>query len=100
MSRFLLLLIFVLWMSSPDQPALGAHGPWVALGCFVGFYGLLVVVMGLWSRSVARRVHLGDLQRRLTVFNRMMYMARLMVPGWFAVGVYVLGWKMLVDDGI
>ena len=90
------------------QPSGGArlflgHTPSWTLGlgflCFAAVYALLVLVMGLWSRHVARRVHFGDIQHRLQRFNQVMYLARLMVPAWFGFGIYVLGWKTLVNRG-
>ena len=102
MSRCLLLLVFVLWMSGPEQsgpeqPILTGHHLLLGVGWFVGFYAILVGLMGLWSRWVARRVHLGNLQGRLRRFNFMMFVSRIMIPAWFGVGVYFLGWKTWVD---
>jgi STE24 endopeptidase len=106
MSRFLPLVIFVLWMASPTAPppVYESHGLPInslilGLVCYLGFYALLIGVMGLWSRHVARRVHYGDIQHRLRRFNFVMYIARLMVPAWFGVGIFLLGWKQLVNIG-
>jgi STE24 endopeptidase len=112
MSRFLPLLIFVLWMASPAAPlpAVGAHFRpigehvqmmdwWWSFGVFASVYVMLIGLMGLWSRQVARRVHFGDIQNRLRRFNQVMYGARLFVPAWFGFGIYLLGWKALVAAG-
>jgi Zn-dependent protease with chaperone function len=100
MSRFLLLFVFVLWMSCPEQPVIGGSSLLVGAICFLGFYAFLVGIMGLWSRWMARRVHFGDFHRRVQRFNRVMFFAQLMVPAWYAVGVLALGWKMLVTRAL
>jgi STE24 endopeptidase len=72
--------------------------PWLML--FIGGYVTLVVLMGAWSRMLARRVATRNFQRNLRRFNQTMFAARLMVPIWFAVGVWMLGWGPLVSGGI
>ncbi len=87
-------------MASPDgaQPGYNIN-PGEGMATFFGFYIALVLIMGLWSRHVARRVHFGDIQNRLRRFNQLMGFARLMIPTWFGVGIYLLGWKTLVMQG-
>ncbi|MGD1278704.1 MAG: M48 family metallopeptidase [Tepidisphaeraceae bacterium] len=94
MSRFLPLLIFAIWLYGPADAA-GAWRLGPALGLFLGVYALLVLAMAVCSRLL-RRTPMDDLQRRLRRFNRMMSAARILVPAWFAVGVYCLGWKAIV----
>lgn len=63
---------------------------------FLGFYALLVLTMGLWSRLLARSLSHRNLQRSLKRFNRAMFGARMIVPVWFAVGLFLLGWGDVV----
>jgi STE24 endopeptidase len=72
--------------------------PWLVL--FIGVYVLLVVLMGTWSRMLARRVATSNFHRSLRRFNQTMFVARLIVPIWFAVGVWVLGWGPLIAGEI
>ncbi len=121
-SRILLLLVFLLWMAWTPQrpaPAPGAASPSAAtavarvasqpdvmqvisdarvgLLAFFGFYVLLVVVMRLWSRLLARRVTNLNVSGSLRRFNKMMFVARLFVPAWFGIGLFLLGWGPTVD---
>ena len=107
MSRILLLLIFLLWMAgwntAPSAPAPAATAPAPAafgssaelaagLLVFVGFYALLVLAMRVWSVLLARRVAAETFERSLNRFQRVMLAARMMVPAWFGVGLFVLYW--------
>jgi STE24 endopeptidase len=56
----------------------------------------MVLVLGLWSRGLARRVATDHFHRSLRRFNQTMIAARLMVPAWFAIGVWALGWGSLL----
>ncbi len=69
---------------------------WPNLLLFFGFYAVLVVMLGLWSRVLARRAGTGTFHRSLRRFNQAMFVARLMVPTWFMLGVWNLGWGSLV----
>jgi len=59
---------------------------------FLAGFVMLVGVMGLWSRRVARQVLSSDLNRFVKRFNWMMTAARASVPIWFGVGLFALGW--------
>ncbi|HEV7300891.1 MAG TPA: M48 family metallopeptidase [Tepidisphaeraceae bacterium] len=95
-----LLLVVVLWMASgtgataPHQPADLRTG----LAGFFGFYVILILMMGLWSRALARSVGLFDAHLNLRRFHKMMLFARMMVPLAFGVGVFWLGWGWLVHE--
>jgi Zn-dependent protease with chaperone function len=108
-SRILLLLVFVVWMTgwSAADPALGGRGgapatapdlTWTGALPFVAFYALLVLVLGLYSRVLARRVAADNMHRSLRRFNWMMLAARVLIPAWLAVGVFVpqMGWLACV----
>ncbi|HWE96969.1 MAG TPA: M48 family metallopeptidase [Tepidisphaeraceae bacterium] len=99
MSRLLLLVLFVVWMAGPPGPQ-PAVSVWPNLVLFIGFYVLLVLLLGLWSRVLARRVAASNFHRSLRRFNQVMLAARLMVPVWFTVGVYTLGWGTLIATGL
>jgi STE24 endopeptidase len=98
-SRILLLLVFLLWMSwtrdaqaSLPVPARPVYGTAV----FLGFYALLIAVIRLWSELLARRVTRNNLDRSLRGFGRVLFAVRFIVPSWFAVGLFLLGWGELV----
>jgi STE24 endopeptidase len=93
-SRILLLAIIVLWMSrsiAPSPPF--PHGTMIFLG------GLLLVVlfMGLWSRTLARTVRGDNLHRSLNRFHHSMLFARLLIPIWFGVAIFALGWPHAIS---
>jgi STE24 endopeptidase len=97
-SRFLLLFLFILWSAWPRDAAPRSDAVARDLVLFFGFFVLLVVVLGTWARSLARRLDDDNLYRNLTRFSRTMHYARMMIPAWFAVGVFALGWKSMVLD--
>lgn len=91
MSRILLLLIFVFWMAAPEYAHPPARGAWVGVAIFLGYYVVLVLVMGEWGRLLARRVSAGNLRRSLRRYHYTLFVARAMIPVWFAFGVFGLG---------
>ena len=111
MSRFLLLIVFMIWMSggarpSPEIDPAGInpafHGPAVLIhdlerpATFVTGYLILVLITGIYSRRLTRQMDASNMSRSLRRFNRLMGLARLAIPAWFFVGVYWLGWASLV----
>jgi Zn-dependent protease with chaperone function len=97
MSRFLPLVILVIWMSSPSLPAMGGLNPLAGCAIFLGFYLLMTVVLAVWSRRVARLSHFSQIQRRLRIFNTVIYASRILIPAWLAVGCFMLGWRAQVS---
>ena len=83
------------WTPTGGPPPLSAVVSGTAT--FFAFYLLLVLVMGLWSRLLARRIAATNIQRSLRRYNRMVVVARLMVPLWFAIGIWVLNWGWAVQ---
>jgi STE24 endopeptidase len=79
--------------SDKAQASLGvsAH-PVYGTAVFLGFYGLLIAVIRLWSELLARRVTRNNLDRSLRGFGRVLFAVRFIVPAWFAVGLFLLGW--------
>jgi len=63
---------------------------------FLGGYAVLVLLMAVWSRVLARRIQNVTLHRGLRRYNWGMLMARLSVPAWMAVGVFALHWGAAV----
>jgi STE24 endopeptidase len=100
MSRFLPLLIFVIWMSSPATAAVLGLNPLPASALFLGFYIALVVILAAWSRHVARSAHFNNVQRRLRRFNTVIYASRILIPVWLGVGVFALGWKDVIAGAL
>ncbi|MGD0138792.1 MAG: M48 family metallopeptidase [Tepidisphaeraceae bacterium] len=96
MSRFLPLVIFVIWLSSPALPAADGINPWVGCAIFLAVHVAVIAVLAVWSRYVARSAHLNHVQRRLRTFNAVIYASRIMIPLWLAAGVFALGWKALI----
>ncbi|MDB4872426.1 MAG: Zn-dependent protease with chaperone function [Gemmatimonadales bacterium] len=86
-------------MAGPPGPQPGV-AVWPNLVLFLGFYALLVLLLGLWSRVLARRVAASNFHKSLRRFNNVMLIARLMVPIWFTIGVYVLGWGAVIATGL
>ncbi|HMB95243.1 MAG TPA: M48 family metallopeptidase [Tepidisphaeraceae bacterium] len=97
MSRILLLIVIVLWMSRAAAPGVNAplgmaHGG----SLFIGGLLLVVLFMGLWSRILARQVRGDNLHLSLRRFHNSMFAARLLIPIWFGVAVFILGWPHVV----
>jgi STE24 endopeptidase len=99
-SRILLILIFVFWMAAPEYAQPPARGAWVGVAIFLGYYVLLVLVMGVWGRLLARRVSAGNLRRSLRRYHGTLLVARTMIPIWFAFGVFGLGWGEVVNRAL
>lgn len=97
MSRILLLMIVVLWMCRSAAPRTrGLFDITQGVGLFVIGLLLVVLFMGLWSRVLARTVRGENLHRSLRRFHRSMTVARLLIPIWFGVAIYWLGWGNVV----
>lgn len=111
MSRILTLIVFVLWLAWADSrtlspsPAGGARA-WAArfwdggvgesMVLFVGGLLCIVLLLGVWNRVLARHVASMNLHRSLRRFNQSLAVARFLIPLWFAVGLWVLGWGDVV----
>ncbi len=86
------------WAPTGDAPAAPAILSGIA--SFFAFYALLVLVMGLWSRLLARRVAASNIHRSLRRYNRMVMIARFAIPLWYALGVWMLNWGWAVDGAL
>ncbi len=99
MTRILLLILFVIWLAwTPDRPMSGADVAGILL--FISFYVLLLCMLALWARLLARRVRDDNFQFSLKRFNRVIGAARWLIPAWFAYGVFHLGWGNAVHGFI
>lgn len=100
MSRILLLFVFLLWMSAPPTTGVASNDPTSRFGpaAFLGFYVVLIVGVRAWSLLLARRLTRENLDRSLRRFGRVLLAARFMVPVWFGIGAFVLGWGDLIHD--
>ena len=99
MSRILLLLVFLFWMmwSPHAAPTPGAAPLW-GTAVFLGFYALLILGVRAWSELLARRITRDNLDRSIRGFGRILLAVRFLVPVWFGVGLFLLGWGQLVND--
>jgi STE24 endopeptidase len=90
--------MFVFWLAWKPQysrPAL--FGAYPSIAIFLGFYALLVLGTGLWSRRLRRKVAGPMFSKSLDRFNVVMLTARVLIPLWFMVGIAVLGWWQTVE---
>jgi len=97
MSRILLLILFLLWLSA-GEPVRPLAGQTTELLLFLGVFALLVLGMGLWSRLLARRLSAHNFRHSLHRFTRFMGMARMVIPAWFAFGLFGLQWHQIVES--
>lgn len=93
----MLLIVVVLWMcrsAAPRRLPFDAAG-----GTLLFFAGLLLVVLflGLWSRNVATHLRGANLHRSLRRFHNSIVVARFLIPVWFGVAIFVLGWGDMVE---
>src|SRR5687768_6233669 len=70
--------------------------PWRETTLFAGVFVLIVLLLGVWSRVLARHVTGANLYRSLKRFNHAIFAARLAIPVWFGVGVFLLDWPIVV----
>lgn len=100
MSRILLLLIFMVWITwSPDlaSPTIGVVSGTLI---FLGGYLLLILLLRLWSSATARQVSIANFYRSSNRFNKTIATARVLIPVWLGVGMYWLHWHDVVAHGI
>lgn len=116
-SRVILLVLFLLWVcwdesyardllksvglasSAADAPVY-LIGPLASVAIFLLGYVLLVLIMGIWSRLLARRISDINFHRSLRRFNKMMGVARGMIPVWFGLGLLLLGWHYWIETAV
>src|SRR5688500_8949316 len=84
-------------MARSASPSLLRPAGLEGLGIFLGGFALVVLLRGAWSRVMARYVSGQNLHASMARFTRSMYVARLLIPAWFAVGLFTLGWAETVE---
>src|SRR5687767_8779684 len=84
-------------MARSASPSLLRPAGLEGLGIFLGAFALVVLLMGAWSRVMARYVSGQNLHASMARFTRAMYVARLLIPAWYAVGLFTLGWAETVE---
>lgn len=97
MSRFLLLFLFLLWLSYPPGRAVDWRTLQWETALFLGVYVLLVAVMGQWARLIARRITGINLHRSAQWFTNVLLGVRLFAVVWFGFGLFFLGWGSIVQ---
>jgi STE24 endopeptidase len=97
-SRILILIPFLAWLAWTGTESADAGGLMPGLWTFFGFYALLILAMGWWGRWLARRVARQNFLRTLKRYNHVVFAGRLIIPAWFLVGTFFLGWGALVHQ--
>jgi len=72
---------------------MGGLPPLAGGAIFLGFHLVMIAVLAVWSRRVARLAHFNHIQRRVRTFHSVIYASRILIPVWLAVGIFVLGWR-------
>lgn len=98
MSRILLLIPLILWMAWPRAVSQGdfLRPIWFSLLLYLTGYLILVLLMAGWARQILSKAGSHQLYRRISRFNRGMFLARLVVLLWMGVGLFFLGWRVFV----
>lgn len=90
MSRILLLIPLILWMAWPQAVSQGdfLRPIWFSLLLYLTGYLMLVLLMAGWARQILSKAGSHQLYRRISRFNRGMFLARLVVLLWMGVGLF------------
>lgn len=100
MSRLLLLVVIVLWMSRQMAPGISTPIHLSLSGgalLFLAGLALVVLFAALWSRVLARHTRGDNLYRSVQRFHNVMWFARLLIPVWFGIAVFLLEWGRFID---
>lgn len=92
-----LLLIFLIWLTwTPrDTAGLALSAP-LRASVFLGFYALLILGLGIWSRILAATAYRRNTASALFRFSRLFGRMRMLVLAWFAFGMFVLDWAQII----
>jgi STE24 endopeptidase len=97
----LLLIVVITWLTGEQSPpAPLAMDPLARLFLIFGGFGLIVLIPALWSRVLARYVAIGNLHRSLNRYSWATSIARILIPAWFGVCVFGLGWVQVVYNAL
>ncbi len=86
----------MLWLTWDPSQVTTPQSLGASTAGFLGFYAVLVLFTGICARRLALRVAASNFQNQLKRFSWMMEAARILVPIWFAVGLFLLGWRGVV----
>jgi STE24 endopeptidase len=92
------MVLFVLWMAWRPQSPQPGEDLAARLAIFIGGYVSIVMGLAWWSHRLARRVVNEELHKAVTRFNKIVENARWVIPVWYAIGLYVLGWGELLQS--
>src|SRR5947209_19174392 len=87
------------WTRAFSSSQLALVQPHVGVWIFLGGYLALVAGMRVWAAVAVRRVQ-DRPQLELRWFNRAFYFARLFIPAWLVVGIYLLRWGEVVEGAM
>jgi STE24 endopeptidase len=94
----LIIALFLIWQGwSPDAQRFAVFTPQLGMVIFAAGYWLLIVGTRWWAVRLARGMTSGGLGNGVRRFNFGMDAARWLIPLWFAAGVFLLGWRHVVD---
>ncbi|MDB5294293.1 MAG: heat shock protein HtpX [Phycisphaerales bacterium] len=100
MSRLLLLFVCLLWMTGAAEGPAAAGYDLPRVGLFLAAQFVAVLAVGGWCRVAARRVSARTFARSARRLGWVLLVARLFIVGWFACGVFSLGWAGFVMNGL
>ncbi len=99
MARISIILVFMIWLSwtpSHQHIAPGDSVFWLRIA--FGFLCVAILGLALYSRVLSRTLAGATYPRVFVRFNRVMKLARLMIPTWFALVVFGLDFPVLVNN--
>ncbi len=97
MRIILLVMLFLIWETwSPETAHWQSFPAHVGVPIFFSGYCLLILLTRIWGRRLANGIAVSDPGRAINWFNIGMEVCRVLIPVWFAIGVFVLGWKPAV----
>src|SRR5438552_196695 len=67
------------------------------LALFFAVYGIIVALMAMWSRLIARRIVREGMRRGSRLFGKITFATQLFIPLWLAAGTFFLGWGPFVQ---
>ena len=96
-SRLLLLFICLIWIAGVSEPGMiGPSADLPTVGIFLAPFALVVVIVALWSRWIARRLVIRSFSRTSHTLNWLILASRGFVVTWFGAGVFTFGWAGFV----
>ncbi len=98
MRLILLVSLFLIWETwSPDEAAMTLVPSLAGFSILMSGYCLLIMGMRWWGGRLADGLVRGDPRVSIDRFNLGTNISRFLIPIWFGVGVFLLGWHHTVD---